>query len=175
MSTYFVDIIMGVIALVVLVWAIKEKLLRTAIDVILLYFSTMIAGLLYPLAVAYFGPVTGMSPMFKAVLFWIIFVIVLLVAEFGTRRAFPDTWFPKLRVFDNILAILPAILSALIICSMFLAIWSYVRPGLPAFRTSVSCRYISQFHDIYLGLHPWFRAPREEMLTNSPPCTTSLP
>lgn len=170
MSTYIVDIVMGLVSLLIIVWAIRDHLLRAAVSILTTFFATMIAGLLNPFAVAYFEPILGESRMAEAILFWLLFVGFLIAMEASTRKMFPDMRFPKLRVFDQILAVLPGIIVALIICGLFLACWAYVKPELPGFDVSYSCAYITQAKTIFLKLHPWFYPPRAPMLNTIPPC-----
>jgi uncharacterized membrane protein required for colicin V production len=156
MSLNSIDIIFGVVFLINIIWSIRERVLRSLMTIGALYLSTMIAGLIYPYAVAYFEVIIGSSRPAEVFLFWVLFVIAFITLEVTLRRAFPITHLPKLRIFDYILAVIPGVVSSLIIVSLMLTTLDYGSTNHGPFVTSFSCSILSQFKRIHIALHPWF-------------------
>lgn len=169
MSLNTIDIILGVLVLVNLIWSVRERVLRSLLTVGVLYLSTMIAGLIYPYAVSYFEVIIGSSRPAEVFLFWVLFVIAFITLEVTLRRAFPVTHLPKLRWFDYILALIPGVVSSLIIVSLLLTTLDYGSTNHGPFLASFSCPYLSQFKRIHLALHPWF-GQAHAVLNHVPGC-----
>lgn len=164
-----IDTILGLLFLLNLVWAVKERVLRSVLNVGVLYLSTMVAGLIYPYAVAYFEIIIGASRPAEVFLFWVLFVIVFLTLEVTLRKAFPVTHLPKLLWFDYILALIPGVVSSLIIVSLMLTTLDYGSTNHGPFLASFSCPYLSRFKSILITLQPWF-GQTHAVLRHTPFC-----
>lgn len=169
MNLNSIDTILGLVFLLNLVWAVRERVLRSVLSVGVLYLSVMVAGLIYPYAVSYFEIIIGASRPAEVFMFWVLFVIVFITLEITLRRAFPVTRLPKLRWFDYILALIPGVVSSLIISSLMLTTLDYGSTNHGPFMAAFSCPYLSRFKNIFIALQPWF-GQAHAVLRHVTPC-----
>ncbi|MGD1995306.1 MAG: CvpA family protein [Anaerolineae bacterium] len=173
MSITFLDGLLALIAVAICIWAFTQGLLRQLMSLGVFYFATAVAGLFYPYAATYVTAIGGESPtLTETVMFWVLFLLATVAMEFLLRGGFPDTRLPVLGFMDNLLALAPGILSALVIVSLLLSSLGHSTleewgDGPSESRTNLAraCRdasgrpYLSQFLRLYLLIHPWFRQP----------------
>jgi hypothetical protein len=123
MSVTFVDFVGGLAFIAICVLSLTQGVMRQLISLGVLYFCTAVVGFLYPVA-AHFTQALG-GEAFSSIRETVVFLILMVSATIGlealTRKWFPDTRFPRLGVFDIILAIGPGIICGLIVASLLVA------------------------------------------------------
>jgi hypothetical protein len=141
-------------------------------SLVVLYIATIAAGLLYRTVANFFQVLGGNSIVGQTLCFWLVLGGVSITLEALLRSGFADVDLPKLRFLDNLLGLIPGIVSGVIIVTLlFTSIgfitserWSALdglRAGLSnGYRNAFLGPFLSQFLRIYMGTHfLWFRRP----------------
>jgi uncharacterized membrane protein required for colicin V production len=116
------DIILGAIVLVIVVISIAQGVLRSVIMMAELYLATAVAGFTYNYLATFMRGITEEYRSLRETIgFALAFIIVVIIVEVLHRKGFPDTKLVKLKFLDNLLAIIPGILSGLIFVTVVLS------------------------------------------------------
>lgn len=168
----FLDVILGLIFVVVCVIALTQGLLRQLMTLGILYLGTVFVGVSYSIIAHFMQAIGPNAPTLReAIVFLFVMSFFVFIMELVMRRWFPNTRFPKLGVFDTILAIIPGILSAAIIVGLLLSTLGYATSGpwgsslagvrdalARSVNRSLITPYVSQFMEYYTLTHRiWFR------------------
>lgn len=167
------DIFLILVIVVMCGLAIYQRLIRQLMGLGVVYIATVGAGLTYKLGATLTQVIGGLTPLGKFVSFWVMFAIFAITLSIMLKKGFEDVRLPKLGVLDNLLALLPGVICALIIASLLLTTIGYAGSqyweglsGLGAlfargYHTSGLQPLLSQFLNYYLMTHfLWFqRAP----------------
>lgn len=168
----FLDVILALIFVGICILSLTQGLLRQIMSLGILYLGTAFIGTLYPIIAHFMQAIGPNTPTLReALVFLAVMGFFVFILELIMRRWFPNTRFPKLGVFDTILAIIPGILTAAVVVALLLSAFGYatVGPwgGHPARDTvhrivnqSEITPYASQFMEYYMLTHrAWFRPP----------------
>lgn len=166
MTFTLIDVLLILIFVGVCIWAVVRGLLRQTLTLGVLFFSTAIVGFGYPYVAYYFQAIGGRRPILtEGIVFILLFIILVVALEVLLQKAMPNTRLPKLGVLDNILALGPGALCALIIIALLLSAIGYAtsdRGGsLSQAAWNASLRpFLGRFMETYMGLHTlWFPTP----------------
>ncbi len=166
MTFTLVDILLVLIFVGVCVWAVVRGLLRQTLSLGVLFFTTAIVGFGYPYVGYYFQAIGGRRPILtEGIVFIVLFIILAVALEVLLQKALPNTRLPKLGIFDNILALAPGALCALIIIALLLSAIGYAtsdRGGAisqAAWHASLR-PFLGRFMETYMATHTlWFPTP----------------
>lgn len=126
----FLDVILALIFVAVCVISLTQGLLRQLISLGILYLGTVFVGASYSIIAHFMQAIGPNTPTLReAIVFLCVMSFFVFIMELVMRRWFPNTRFPKLGVFDAILAIIPGILSAAIILGLLLSTLGYATAG----------------------------------------------
>lgn len=170
----FLDVVLVLTFVGICILSLTQGLLRQIMTLVILYFTNAVIGTFYPTAGYYLQAILPKAPTLRqSMAFLILMGFMVFMLELFMRRWFPNTRFPKLGVFDTILAIIPGVLTAAIVVGLLLSSLGHatVEPWgdqpIPArnalHRTvngSETTPYVSQFMKYYMLTHrAWFRPP----------------
>jgi len=168
------DVLVGLTFLGICVGAVVRGLLRQLMSLLVLFFATVIAGVLYPYGALALAVIGEQAPtLADGVAFLLLFAFFTVILELILKASFPDTRLPRLGVFDHVLALAPGVLCALVVSALLLTTlghaarqpWGTLIPGVRvalarAYRHSALKPYLALFLDYYLrSLQIWFRRP----------------
>lgn len=168
----FLDVILGLIFVAVCVISLTQGLLRQLMSLGILYFGTAVIGASYSIIAHFMQAIGPNTPTLReALVFLFVMSFYVFIVELVMRRWFPNTRFPKLGVFDTILAIIPGILTAGIVVGLLLSTLGYATAGpwgsslagardalARTVNRSLITPYVSQFMEYYTLTHrAWFR------------------
>lgn len=162
---------MLVIFIAVCIWSLVQRLVRQTMTLAVLFVCTAIAGYAYPYGAIALAAIQEEAPtLADGLAFLIIFLFFAIALELLLRQAFPDTRLVRLRALDNLLGLLPGVLSALIIVTLVFSVvghsagrsWGEIAPLarrtlFAAARDAALRPYLAQVMDYYLDAHVlWF-------------------
>ena len=165
------DLFLVLVFFGVCVWSLVQRVIRQLMTLAVLFVATAIAGFAYPYGALALAVIQEQAPtLADGIAFLVLFLFFATVLEVLLRRAFPDTHLPRLRAVDNILGLLPGVLSALVIVSLLLSIvghsvqrsWGDIAPRVrrtlfAAVRDTALRPYLARFMGYYLDTHAlWF-------------------
>jgi len=157
-----VDIFLIIIFVAICGLAVYRRLLRQLMSAGVLYLATIVAGLLYRPATRFFTVIVGSNVrLAQAILFWIVFLAAVIALEVLLRAGFPDVRLPQIGFLDYALALVPGVVSALIVTSMLLATLAFLSGGRGAAYQQAALRpLLQQFLQLYVAAHQlWFPTP----------------
>lgn len=167
MTFGILDILLALLFLTICIFSIVAGLVRQSFSLLVLYLSTVAAGLLYPYLSLFVSPIGGKTPtLTHFVTFWVIFTGITVTLEVLLRKGFPDTRLPALGFLDHLLGLLPGIICGAIVAGLLVATlghapqqtWGKALEGLRSTTAYLweGCALrplLTRFLSIYLDLH----------------------
>ncbi|MBN1180567.1 MAG: CvpA family protein [Anaerolineae bacterium] len=146
------DIIVIVLFLLMAVLSVAQGLLRQAMMLFGFYFATLIAGFTYNYVATF---MTAFTPNFRSlresISFLLVFLIIVIIVEVFHRKGFPQTKLPKLKALDNVLGIIPGVLSGLVLAVAIISCLGHT--GLliseEQLESMVTYPFLSAFMNVY--------------------------